>query len=454
MGYYNRNKTCQHGIITRMHSQVYTRLAIQGLFFGLFLIQGLYGQRIINDTLTLPAVLPSGAYELQTAWTQFNAPIAFANPPGETNQLFVAERAGRIRVISDLKNNTIQGSPVLDIRTSRSVTTNGENGLLGLAFHPDYAQVRRIYVFYCHNLDGIRRNRVSSFLVNIADPITADPDSEIIYFDQVDDASNHNGGDLHFGPDGYLYVSLGDEGGADDNQNNGSGNSQRIDQDFFSGIVRIDVDKREGNPEPTSHPAIPRNNDGKANYSIPADNPLVSQWQQAGADPESDLRLEFYAIGLRNPWRMAFDNPTGRLFVGDVGQGAREEVDIIVKGGNYGWALREGFIGFNNGPGTQPPSGFTQLSDPIHDYPRGDGFSITGGVVYRGTRLPELEGAYIFGDYGSGRIWALTQNGGSWNRTQIGSYNSHYEYGIDPSNGDVLISGGDGNIRRLVRGNG
>lgn len=246
---------------------------------------------------------------------------------------------------------------------------------------------------------------------------------------------------------------MGDEGGANDTWNN----SQRIDKDFFAGIVRIDVDKREGNVEPTDHPAIPRDNQGRAHYSIPGDNPLVLQWQQEGENPDSNLRLEFYAIGLRNPWRMAFDNPTGRLFVGDVGQGAREEIDIIVKGGNYGWAIREGFIAFNDGPeNLSPPPAFGELLDPIHDYPRSDGQSITGGVVYRGTRLPELEGAYIFGDFGSGRIWALIENtnDGSYDRIQIASYGNHYEYGIDPSNGDVLVSGGDGIIRRLVRGDG
>lgn len=409
-----------------------------------------YAQRAINTSLALPVELPSGDYKLEIAWSQFNAPIAFANPPGETNRLLIAERAGRIRVITDLEQNIIQSTPVLDIRTSRSVNSNSENGLLGLAIHPDYPEDKRLFVFYCHNQLGGLRNRVSSFLITKGEPLTADPDSEVILFDQVDDAGNHNGGDLHFGPDGYLYVALGDEGGANDSHNN----SQRVNRDFFSGIVRLDVNKLEGSVEPTGHAAIPRDNEGKAYYSVPADNPLVGQWQQAGADPESDLRLEFYAIGLRNPWRMAFDNATGRLWVGDVGQGAREEVDIVEKGGNYGWAFREGFIG---GPKNQTaPAGFTTISDPIHDYPRGDGQSVTGGVVYRRTRLPELEGAYIFGDYGSGRVWALFEDpeGGAPNRIRLTSYSSHWEYGIDPSNGDVLISGSDGNIRRLVRGDG
>lgn len=421
------------------------------MIIALILANSLLGQRVINDSLALPTGLPTGNYRMELAWNQFDVPIALAHPPGETNQLYVAERAGRIRVVTDLSQNTIQTEYVLDLSGIRSVTRNGENGLLGLAFHPRYSEKKRIFVFYTHNLEGIRRNRVSSFLITEEDPIRADPDSEIIYFDQLDQANNHNGGDIHFGPDGYLYVALGDEGGANDRW----GNSQKVTKDFFAGIVRLDVDKLPENSEPTHHPAIPRDSGGKAFYSVPIDNPLVEEWQRAGSDPDSELRLEFYAIGLRNPWRMAFDPPTGRLFAGDVGQVTREEVDIIVKGGNYGWAIREGFIAFNRGPGNlTPPPAFGELLDPIHDYPREDGQSVTGGVVYRGTRFPELEGAYVFGDYESGHVWALIESEGRYDRIRLTGYPRHYEYGLDPSNGDVLIAGGDGNIRRLVRGDG
>ena len=421
------------------------------MFLALILANSLLGQRAINDSLTLPTSLPTGIYQVEMAWSQFQVPIALAHPPGETNQLYVAERAGGIRVITDLSQNTLQAEYVLDLSSLRSVTSNGENGLLGLAFHPRFSETKRIFVFYTHNLEGIRRNRVSSFLITGDDPIRADPDSEIIYFDQLDQANNHNGGDIHFGPDGYLYVALGDEGGANDRWRN----SQQVDKDFFAGIVRLDVDKFPGNVEPTYHPAVPRDSRGKAFYSVPIGNPLVAEWQQGGSDPDSDLRLEFYAIGLRNPWRMAFDPPTGRLFAGDVGQVTREEVDIIVKGGNYGWAIREGFIAFNEGPGNLiPPPAFGELLDPIHDYPREDGQSVTGGVVYRGIRFPELEGAYIFGDYELGHVWALIEREGGYDRILLTNYPRHYEYGLDPSNGDVLISGGDGNIRRLVRGDG
>lgn len=404
-------------------------------------------QREANTTLDFPLELPTGAYELVDAYT-FDSPLALAHPPARANQLFVAERAGRIRVISDLQQGTIEADPFLDI--SSRVTTNGENGLLGLAFHPDYAANRQFFVFYCSFREGGERvNRLSRFLRSEEDPFSADPDSETILIDQLDQASNHNGGDIHFGPDGYLYVALGDEGGGNDSFDN----SQRVDRDFFSGILRLDVDRLPENIEPTSHPSVPLY-EGQAAYRIPADNPLVSRWRDEGADPDSSLRLEFHAIGLRNPWRIAFDPVTGELWAGDVGQGLREEIDIIESGGNYGWAFREGSI---DGPKEQsPPVGFETIIGPVSEYGRDHGVSVTGGLVYRGSRLPELEGSYIFGDFGSGRIWALFEEPGNsgYRREEIASYPGHFEYGVDPSNGDLLVAGSSGAIRRLVRGEG
>lgn len=405
-------------------------------------------QRVDNETLTLPAALPVGAYEL-APYRQGAIVLAFATPPGETARLFLAERDGRIRIVNNLPTGGALPTPFLDI--SSRVATNLENGLLGLAFHPDYASNRQFFVFYTTNASGNATNRVSRFLRSANDPDRADPTSETILFDQIDGAANHNGGDIHFGPDGYLYVSLGDEGGANDTFNN----SQRVDRDFFAGMLRIDVDKRPGNLEPTAHPAIPRNGSGQAAFSVPADNPLAPIWQGAGSNPQSPLRLEFYAIGLRNGWRFSFDAPTGALWLADVGQGQREEVNLIQKGGNYGWAFREGSLG---GPKTQtPPAGFTTLVNPIHEYAHpGGGASITGGRVYRGSHLPELYGAYVFGDYVSGRIFILMPDpdGGAPTATQIATNPATMAFGVDPSNGDILVSSGSGAIRRLVRGDG
>ncbi len=407
-----------------------------------------FAQRTINDSLTLPTDLPTGSYDLEV-FDSFSSVLAIANPPEQLNSLYFAERSGRIMVYSDLENQIREQTPFLVIPST--VTTNSENGLLGLAFHPQYRLNGYFFVFYTSQREsGERTNRVSRFSRSQSDPFLADPQSEVILFDQVDQAGNHNGGDIHFGPDGYLYIALGDEGAGNDSYKN----SQVTNGDLFAGVARIDVDKLPGNIEPTPHPDVPLDGDEKAHYSIPIDNPLVSQWQNDGSDIESDLRLEFYAIGLRNPWRMSFDPATGDLWTGDVGQGAREEIDIITKGGNYGWAFREGFI---SGPRTQtPPQGFETVVDPIHDYPRSQGTSVTGGVVYRGSRLPELEGAYIFGDYGSNRIWALfpDPDGGPPSVEQITSVSNPVAFARDPSNGDILICSLSGTIRRLVRGSG
>jgi len=414
----------------------------------LSLCSSLHGQRTINTSLTLPQELPTGSYTFET-FDNFSTILAIAHPPDDVNTLYFAERPGRIVVYSDLENQVREDTPFLDIPST--VTTNSENGLLGLAFHPEYRSNGYFFVFYTSQRnDGTRTNRVSRFSRSLGNPLLADPESEVILFDQVDQAANHNGGDIHFGPDGYLYISMGDEGSGNDSFNN----SQVVDGDLFAGILRIDVDKRPGNVEPTEHPDIPRDGEGRAYYSIPNDNPLVSQWQSGGSNPESDLRLEFYAIGLRNVWKMSFDPATGDLWAGDVGQGAREEIDLIKNGGNYGWAFREGFLA---GPKTQtPPPGFESVFDPVHDYPRNQGTSVTGGVVYRGSSLPELEGAYIFGDYGSDRIWALfpDSTGGAPDVVQIASFSNPVAFGRDPRNGDILVSNISGSVRRLVRGSG
>ncbi len=411
-------------------------------------LTSLDAQRVINNTLTLPTDIPSGVYDLELAFPNsvFASPIAMATPPGETNRLFVVERPGRIRIVSDVESGATETEPFLDI--SSRVTTNSENGLLGLAFHPNFAENRQFFVFYTTNQNGAR-NRISRFLASENNPNLANPNSETVFLNQLDDRANHNGGDIHFGPDGYLYAALGDEGAGNDSLNN----SQLVDKDFFAGIIRIDTDKRPENIEPTEHPAIVRDAENLAYFSIPADNPLVQQWQAGGSDPNSDLRLEFYAIGLRNPWRMSFDPVTGRLWAGDVGQGAREEVDIIVKGGNYGWAFREGFI---EGPKTQtPPPGFS-LVDPIYDYPRSDGASITAGIVYRGANLSELDGAYIFSDFVSGNLWSLFEdpNGGEPTVERLLIEDRIASFGRDPSNGDILLANLGGPLARIVRGEG
>jgi glucose/arabinose dehydrogenase len=260
---------------------------------------------------------------------------------------------------------------------------------------------------------------------------------------QADEAPNHNGGELLFGPDGYLYLSLGDEGGANDEYRNG----QRIDRDFFSGILRLDVDLRPESIVPNPHPGV-----HPGAYAIPAGNPFIGARFFNGLPVEpSRVRTEFWAVGLRNPWRMSFDPATGRLWCGDVGQESHEEVDVIERGGNYGWSFREGNFPFRNTP---PPEAV--FNDPVWDYPHTQGLCIIGGLVSHGARYPDLEGKYLFADFVFGRIWALQPNGDrpvqAADVQQVAEGQSIVAFARDPRNGDVLLASiWDGKIMRLVK---
>jgi glucose/arabinose dehydrogenase len=371
---------------------------------------------------------------------KFDQPVAIVSPPGETTRLFVVEKPGRIIVIADLAKPTRK--VFLDLSEQVDDDDN-EQGTLALAFHPNYAQNRQFYVWWTSTEGSDREDRLSRFLVSATDPNRADPASEQRLIAQVDDAPNHNGGELAFGPDGYLYLSLGDEGGANDQYRN----SQRIDRDFFAGILRLDVDKRPGSLAPNAHPAV-----RAGTYTIPADNPFVGITTFNGRPVEpSKVRTEFWAVGLRNPWRMSFDPATGRLWCGDVGQSELEEINLITRGGNYGWNFREGTSVFRRG---EPAD--TKFTEAIWQYPRSQGISVTGGLVYHAEKHPDLAGKYIFGDYGTGRIWALTADGekpiASTNVRMIAQEQGVVSFGRDPRNGDVLIANlHRSSLLRLVR---
>lgn len=413
--------------------------------------------RIPNTAVNVPSSPPSTVLSLTPAFGSltFSQPVCLASPPGNTKQLFVCEKDGAIKVIPDVTATTPTASTVL---VPPNLTSIGEQGILGLAFHPSYATNGYFYVFYSVIQSFSAYQRVSRFTMN--NPAAAVPTvvagSELILINQFDQASNHNGGDLHFGPDGYLYISVGDEGGADDQFNN----SQRINLDLFAGLLRIDVDKKPGSLAPKSHPAIPLDA-GVARFAIPPDNPFVGATSFNGsAVSASTLRTEFWAVGLRNPWRFSFDSQTGEIWLGDVGQGNYEEVNLITKGGNYGWAFREGrHAGAKSG---QTPGGFTSI-DPIYEYRHSgqtsnssfEGNSITGGVVYRGNRISDLQGAYIFADYSTGNIWSLRRTGGDPVVQRILGQGGIVAFGTDPSNKDVLLADIDnGVIRRLIAGDG
>lgn len=407
----------------------------------------------------MPSTLPVFGYATTNAFGSlaFTDPVAIVSPPGETNRLFMVEQRGRIAVITNLAEPT--RSVFLDL-TSQVVggAPSDERGLLGLAFHPGYATNRYFYVFYSTTATtpvpggtNALHQRVARLEVSPADPNQALTSSQVPLLTMFDEAGNHNGGDLHFGPDGYLYVSLGDEGGGND----GYDNSQRLDKDFWSAILRLDVDQRPGSVTPNPHPAI-----HPGTYAVPPDNPFLGATQFNGlpVDP-LNVRTEFYAVGLRNPWRMSFDPVTGLLYCGDVGQGAWEEIDLIVRGGNYGWVFREGLHANPNTGGRTPPPGFDPIN-PIQEYGRGSGtnqgFAVTGGVVYRGSRIPQLQGWYVFGDYGSGNLWALryeVANGVTHFTpfTRLTGNPSVAGFGRDPSTGDVLLADqGADTIKRLV----
>jgi glucose/arabinose dehydrogenase len=337
-------------------------------------------------------------------------PLLVTHAGDGSGRLFVVQKDGLIRIVRD---GQLQATPFLDIRAR--VTNRSEMGLLGLAFHPLFASNGRFFVNYATEVGGPGRTVVAEYRVS-RDEQVADPGSERVILSFGQPAANHNGGMLAFGPDGYLYISSGDGGGANDV----FGNGQNL-ATLLGGILRIDVD-------------------GELPYAVPPDNPLVGR---------PAARPELWAWGLRNPWRMSFDRLTGLLFAGDVGQGAWEEIDLIRRGGNYGWNLMEGTHCFP--PGTQcDPEG---LILPIAEYGRREGISVTGGYVYRGSRPGELWGAYLFGDFGSGRIWTLTPGpGGAWSRRLLVDTDLNLSSFGEDEGGELYVVGFGGTIHRMVFG--
>jgi len=304
----------------------------------------------------------------------FTRPVDLQSPRDGTDRIFVVEQAGIIRVFENNANTTIS-RVFLDI-SARVDDSFNEEGLLGLAFHPDYKNNGYFYLNYTAAPPA--RTVIARYRVSPTDPNQADANSELVLLTYNQPFENHNGGQVAFGPDGHLYIASGDGGSGGDPQ----GNGQSL-RKLLGKILRIDV----------NNPSAGRN------YGIPSDNPFVGNPTVA--------REEIYAYGLRNPWRISFDPVTGRLWAGDVGQNTREEIDIIENGKNYGWKIMEGSLCFSPSTGCT----MTGLVKPIWEYGRSLGVSVTGGYVYRGTKVPELAGAYIYGDFGSGRIWALRYDG-------------------------------------------
>ena len=307
---------------------------------------------------------------LRAVVTGLEKPV-YVTPAGDgSGRLFVVEQEGTIRIVRD---GRLLPRAFLDIR--RRVIDGGELGLLSVAFHPQYARNGRFYVNYTAD-SGNLQTVIAEYRVSADDPDVADT-AERVLLEIPQPFRNHNGGLNLFGPDGMLYIGMGDGGSGGDPLNNG----QRLDT-LLGKLLRIDVD-------------------GGSPYRVPPDNPFVDR---------SAARPEIWASGLRNPWRVSFDRATGRLFLGDVGQNRWEEIDLIAKGGNHGWRIMEGAHCFNPETGCRT----TGLILPIAEYGRDLGCSVTGGYVYRGTRIRDLVGRYLFSDYCTGRLWSLRQSGGRW----------------------------------------
>jgi glucose/arabinose dehydrogenase len=393
---------------------------------------------LVASTLFSPTAEVAAQLRVQTFASGFNQPVAFVQDPTDRGVHVVVEQGGRVRAV---RNGAIQSPDFLDLRTQ--VSSGGERGLLGLAFAPDYATSGRFFV----NFTNTAGHTVVARFRRSSNPLVADPSSRFdlrwngaggpAFIDQP--FANHNGGHLAFGPDGFLYVGLGDGGSSNDPDHRAQDGSTLLGK-----MLRIDINV------PDSHPI---------GYVIPAGNPFAN----------SGARPEIWSFGLRNPWRYSFDDVnrggTGAMVIGDVGQNRFEEVDYEPRargGRNYGWRNREGA----HPNVTSRPPAFTPLVEPIHEYDRASGASITGGFVYRGASLGStFRGRYFFGDFISSRVWsiALTLNpSGEATASDLREHTSELggvsqlsnvsSFGVDTDGELYIVSYGRGAILRLSGG--
>ena len=345
-----------------------------------------------------------------------SSPLDLQSAPGDRTRLFAVEQAGRIRIV---RAGALVPTPFLDI--SARIASGGERGLLGLAFHPQFGTNGRFFVNYT---DRSGDTHISEFRAPLPAGDTADVGSERELMFVRQPFANHNGGGLTFGTDGFLYIGLGDGGSGSDPQGNAQNLGTRLGK-----MLRVDVN-------------------GATPFAIPPDNPFVGR---SGALPE------IWAYGLRNPWRFSVDRANGDLYIGDVGQGALEEIDVGLasrRGGeNYGWNTMEGTRCFSPGSGCN----MAGLTLPVTEYGRADGFSVTGGVVYRGCRMPGYAGHYFYADYGTGLIRSFRLEAGDavqardWTTALSGSsrqIRNPSSFGVD-ADGEIYIVDYDGEVYRI-----
>src|SRR2546428_7304107 len=349
-----------------------------------------------TPTIQLQALIPSGLTQ----------PVYVTHAGDSSGRLFLVEQTGVIRIF---KTGSLRATPFLDIRSR--VLSGGEQGLLSVAFHPQYSSNGRFFVNYtATGVNAPYKSVIAEYQVSSTNPDVADL-TERVLLEIPDLYTNHNGGLNLFGPDGYLYIGLGDEGGAGDPQNNAQ-NLGRL----FGKVLRIDVN-------------------GSLPYAIPSDNPFVG----------TAARGEIWAYGLRNPWRFSFDRCDGRLFLADVGQATWEEVDIIQKGGNFGWNIMEGPACYVSGC---TPTGLPPIAS--YDHALGD-CSITGGYVYRGTASPALTGRYLFGDFCTGRLWDVREGSpNTWQMTLLATTGLAISSFGQDQGGELYVVNHNGAVYRVT----
>lgn len=385
-----------------------TRKIFPGLvakILAIIIIGALYSMQVIESSGQ-----PQNQESVENVYPNltFNQPVGIFSPKDQTNRLFVIEQQGTIQVFEN--DGNVENSAVfLDIRSN--VTFGGEQGLLGLAFDPDYKNNGYLYLNYV--TDNPRRTIIARFRTS-DNPNEADINSQLVLLEIDQPFANHNGGHLAFGPDGYLYIGTGDGGSGGDPYGNGQNRSTLLGK-----ILRIDVKSAS---------------DGR-NYAIPDDNPFVGN--------SLGYKEEIFAYGFRNPWRFSFDADAHRLWVADVGQQAREEIDLVEKGKNYGWNIMEGSLTYAGGSQEG-------LELPVWEYGHDQGNSVIGGYVYRGPTVTTLAGSYIYGDYGSGKIWALALNDADEVTNTLLSDTSLniLSFGTD-ENDELYICASDGKIYKL-----
>jgi len=360
-----------------------------------------------------PTPSPSGppSLALTAVVSGLSSPLDLESPDDGSGRLFVVEQGGRIKII---QNGSVLSPPFLDI--SSKVATGGEMGLLGVTFHPNFSASRKFYVNYVRNQAGQIQSVIAEYSVASATSNQTDASTEriLLTVNQVGNFTNHKAGELAFGADGFLYFGLGDGGSGGDPNGNGQNK-----QTLLGKMMRIDVDGTSAGLQ----------------YRIPSDNPFVS----GGGLPE------IYAYGFRNPWRFSFDRPTNRLFVADVGQGSFEEVDIVQKGGNYGWNTMEGNHCFNPATGCS----MSGLALPIAEYDHSVGIAVIGGYVYHGTSIANLQGTYVFGDL-NGKIFGLQETSpNNWTRTLLATTSTQLSsFGQDQS-GELYVVDLSGSIFKI-----